>query len=394
MVSARSRCGISSRQPDSKSPNAKPGQRRTLDAASRESASRPIFSGSVAQVNHQLDLISVVLPLYNEVAVLDRLYESIVEHLENCDIRLELIFVNDGSNDESGSTLDQLAARDQRVRVLHLSRNFGHQSAILAGLSHARGDAVIVMDSDLQDSPSSLPEFIRQWRNGHDVVYAVRVHRKENPIKRLLFYGFYRVLNIVSTTPIPNDAGNFGLVDRQVLKHIVDMNETERFYPGLRRWVGFRQIGIPVERGPRHDQRPRVSMMGLFRLAKTAVFSFSSTPLAMFYTISAVSLFVSISFGTFTLYHKLVTGLAIPGWTSTIVIASFFGALNALGIGILGENVVRIHDQVRGRPTYIVARYTNAAEAENDSRTPVKKLEKEVAGGPREGQGTFPTSHG
>jgi dolichol-phosphate mannosyltransferase len=307
-------------------------------------------------------LISVVLPLYNEVAVIRRLHEAVADALARCGCQCEFIFVDDGSGDGSDVLLDRLAACDPRVRVLHLSRNFGHQAAVQAGLLHAQGDAVVVMDSDMQDDPGSLPEFVAHWRAGYDVVYAVRTNRKEGPLKRALFFAFYRLLNLVSSTPLPNDAGNFGLVDRRVAESIAGLGEHDRYYSGLRCWVGFRQIGVPVERGPRHDEKPRVSFLGLVRLAKTALFSFSSAPLGLFYAVSAASLIVCCAFTCFTLYHKLVTGLAIPGWTSTIVVASFFGALNALGIGVLGEYVVRIYDQVRGRPKFIVDRRVNFAE--------------------------------
>jgi len=323
---------------------------------------------------HVVDsVISVVVPLYNEAAVLRVLYEGVMRALERCGSQIELVFVNDGSTDASPGILDRLAAKDGRVQVLHLSRNFGHQAALQAGLAHARGDAVIVMDADLQDDPRALPEFVQQWRNGYDVVYAVRKKRQENIGKRALFYAFYRLLNAVSDTALPNDAGNFGLVDRRVLDSILELPEYDRFFPGLRRWVGFHQIGVPVARAARHDAHPRVSLLGLFRLAKTALFSFSSAPLGMFYGISAMSLAVCGTFASFALYHKLVTGLAIPGWTSMVIVASLFGALNALGISILGEYVVRVYDQVRGRPHYIIARRTNmdtrraaAGETAND----------------------------
>lgn len=315
----------------------------------------------------QDSLISVVLPLYNESAVLARLHSLVSASLETCGCRREIIFVNDGSKDGSDQVLDLLAANDPNVRVLHLSRNFGHQAAVQAGLSHARGDAVIVMDSDLQDDPASLPNLIAAWQDGYDVVYAVRHKRKENVVKRTLFYAFYRLLNSVSRTPMPEDAGNFGLIDRRVAECVANLPEADRYYSGLRGWVGFRQTGVPVERLARHDDTPRVSFMGLVRLAKTALFSFSTVPLGMFYAIAAISMLVCVGFMGFTLYHKLFTHQAILGWTSTVIIGSFFGALNALGIGVLGEYVVRIYDQVRGRPKFIVAREVNQETMDGES---------------------------
>ncbi len=308
-------------------------------------------------------IVSVVLPLYNEAAVLERLMDLVKQALAGCGCRYEILFVNDGSTDDSGEILDRLAQQDPHVRVVHFSRNFGHQPAVQAGLAHATGDAVVLMDSDLQDDPAAIPRFVEKWREGYDVVYAIRVNRKEGLLKRLLFFGFYRVLNLVASTPIPMDAGNFGLMDAKVAREIVELPDHDRYYPGLRRWVGYRQVGVPVERGARHDDEPRVSMRQLWRLAKTAVFSFSSFPLTIFYGISAVSLLVCVTAVSFTLYHKLLTGLAVPGWTSMTMIASFFGAINALGIGILGEYVTRIYDQVRGRPLFIVSRKVNFAHS-------------------------------
>lgn len=303
--------------------------------------------------------LSIVLPLYNEINVLERLVQLVRHAVSRCGCDYEILFVNDGSSDGSGRVLDQLADEDDRIRVIHFSRNFGHQAAVHAGLSHASGDAVVVMDSDLQDDPSCLPEFLAKWRQGYDVVYAVRTDRKENLLKRFLFFAFYRVLNLVSRTPIPRDAGNFCLVDRRVAVQISELHDRDRFFPGLRSWVGFRQIGVPVERLARHDDRPRVSLFGLFRLAMSAIFSFSTIPLTVFYLISAVSLFIAAALTCFVFYHKLWTGLAIPGWASITLTGSLYGALNALGIGILGEYVVRIYDQVRAHPLFLVARRVN-----------------------------------
>lgn len=304
-------------------------------------------------------LVSVVLPVYNEAAVLDELVLLVEEALSECGCRFEILFVNDGSTDGTPDALDALAVRDPNVRVLHLSRNFGHQAAVHAGLCHARGDAVVIMDSDLQDDPRAIRKFLEQWADGYDVVYAVRRDRKEMIVKRGLFYAFYRVLNAVSRTPMPMDAGNFGLMDHRVVRQIAALCEVDRYFPGLRNWVGFRQTGVAVERGRRYDDQPRVSLAGLFRLAKTAIFSFSSFPLTFFYAIAALSLATCLGVTGYALFHKVVTELAIPGWASTTIVASFFGALNALGIGILGEYTIRIYDQVRNRPQYIVARTTN-----------------------------------
>ncbi len=308
-------------------------------------------------------LVSVVLPVYNEGHVLVELLRRVERALRKTGARFEIIFVNDGSTDSSPRVLDQLARRHANVRVLHFSRNFGHQPAVQAGLAHARGDAVVLMDSDLQDEPEAIVRFVAEWQKGHDVVYAVRSERQEQWWKRCLFAGFHRTLAALSDVRIPVDAGNFCLIDARVARQITALGETDRYLPGLRSWVGFKQIGIPVRRNPRYDEKPRVSLAGLWRLAKTAIFSFSSFPLRVFYWIGFSSLAVFVGLSGFSLLCKLCTSLAIPGWTSQVLVASFFGAINALGISMLGEYVSRIYDQVRGRPLYIVDREVSGAGA-------------------------------
>jgi len=314
--------------------------------------------------------ISVVLPVFNETAILRELTRQIVSVMEGDRLDFEVVYVNDGSSDGSRENLDALGAEDERIVVVHLSRNFGHQPAVQAGLEHAKGDVIIVMDSDLQDDPKAIPRFLDQWENGSDVVYAQRFNRKENAARRFLFFSFYRVLNSIADSPIPADAGNFGLMDRKVVDALLQLPERDRFFPGLRSWAGFCQTGIPVERAARHDDHPRVSLMGLFRLAKTAIFSFSGFPLKFFYLVAAISACVCAASVGFVLWHKMFTGLAIPGWASTIITASFFGALNALGISILGEYVIRIYDQVRSRPVYLADSIVNRKRLNGVSSRP------------------------
>lgn len=303
--------------------------------------------------------VSIVLPVYNEAGVLSRLVNGLRDALREVRCDAEIVFVDDGSTDGSADLLDALAESDPQIRVVHFSRNFGHQAAVQAGLLHASGDVLVLMDSDLQDDPAAIPRMLEMWQQGFDVVYAVRTERKESYLKRALFTSFYRLLNAISQTPMPLDAGNFGLIDRKVAERIAHLIDRDRFFPGLRRWVGFRQTGIPVERLARYDDNPRVSLRGLFRLAKTAIFGFSTFPLTVFYWIAGLSAGAFLAVATFALYHRLISGLAIPGWTSITLVAAFFGAINALGIAILGEYVARIYDQVRSRPQFIVARKLN-----------------------------------
>ena len=318
-----------------------------------------VFS-STAHRRHADDvLVSVVTPVYNEAEVLPTLLDSVTASLVTCGVDYEIVFVNDGSSDASGRVLDSFAAGDQHVSVVHLARNFGHQAAVQAGLAHARGDAVVLMDSDMQDAPEAIPRFLEQWWAGYDVVYALRTDRKEHPIKRLMFSAFHRLMSRMANVPIPADAGIFGLVDRQIVDRIVAMGESDRYFPGLRSWAGSRQTGIEVARNARYDDEPRVSIFGLVRLAKTAIFSFSTFPLTVFYIIGGLAGLLFVMIGGYSLFCRLFTDLAIPGWTSHVLIGSFFGALNAIGICILGEYVVRIYDQVRGRPLYLVDRRVN-----------------------------------
>jgi dolichol-phosphate mannosyltransferase len=304
-------------------------------------------------------LLSVVLPVFNEAQVLERLVHQVADAAVDCKLEFEIVLVNDGSTDGSAEVLDGLAAKSTSLKVVHLSRNFGHQAAVHAGLCHASGDAIVLMDSDFQDSPAAIPVFVEKWRAGADVVYALRAGRKEPRWKRCLFAAFHRLLSKLTRRMIPVDAGNFSLIDGHVARQVAGLAERDRYLPGLRSWVGFRQEAIAVERQARYDDRPRVSLWGLFRLAKTAILSFSTFPLAVFYFLGLTALLLFVALASFSLFCKLFTDLAIPGWTSHILSASFFGALNALGISVLGEYVVRIYDQVRNRPVFLVDRTVN-----------------------------------
>ncbi len=213
----------------------------------------------------------------------------------------------------------------------------------------------------MQDAPETLPRFLAEWQAGYDVVYAVRTGRRERLWKRFLFAGFYRLLAAVSHTRIPLDAGNFSLMDARVVREIVRLGEHDRYLPGLRSWVGFKQTGVEVRREARYDGQPRVSLRGLWRLAKTAIFSFSTFPLAVFTFIGCSALATFLMLASYALFCRLFTDLAVPGWTSHVLIGSFFGAVNALGISMLGAYVARIYDQVRNRPLYVVAREVNFA---------------------------------
>jgi dolichol-phosphate mannosyltransferase len=271
----------------------------------------------------------------------------------------QLMLVNDGSTDGSDEVLDELAATyPDEVAVLHLSRNFGHAAAVSAGLEHCAADIVVLMDADLQDDPGAIAAMLEQWRQGYDVVYAVRSTRDAAFSSRIVFAAFYRLLGWMAAIRMPNDAGNFGLMDRRVVDALLALPERNRYLPGLRAWLGFRQTGVAVPRRKRYDGRSRVGLRGLWKLAMNAIFSFSYVPLFAFRFLGLATLGLSLFLILFALYHKLVSGLAIPAWTSQLLAISFFGGINLLGIGIVGEYVARIYDEVKRRPAYLIDRVT------------------------------------
>ncbi len=305
------------------------------------------------------ETLSVVAPVYNERESIAAFVEEVISELERLPVAYDLILVNDGSTDGSGKALDACAAAyPGRVTVLHLTRNFGMEPAIDAGLRCARGDAVIVLDSDMQDDPKAFGAFIEKWREGHDVVYAVRASRQETAPRRTLFWLFYRLLGAIANIPLPADASNFALMDRCVVDALLAMPERNRFMRGLRAWVGFRQAGINTARRSRYDRHTRLGLRGQWTLAMNAIFAFSYVPLFLFRLAGAASLVLSFVLIAWTLYHKLIAGLEVEAWASQLVTTSFFGGINLLGIGIVGEYVARIHDEVKGRPNYLVQRVT------------------------------------
>jgi dolichol-phosphate mannosyltransferase len=316
--------------------------------------------------------LSVVAPVFNEARIIAAFVDEAQQQL--CDIPAlggwEIVLVDDGSTDGSAEILDAAAQRyPGRVKVLHLARNFGHTAAVSAGLDHASGDAVVLMDSDLQDDPKAIPRMVEKWREGYRVVYAIRSSREEPVWKRLLFTSFYRLLRMLSDTPFPVDAGNYSLMDRRVVEILQCLPERNRYLPGVRAWAGFRQVGLAVPRRPRHDDRPRVGIRGLWRLSMNAIFSFSYVPLLIFRLIGAFSLGLSLLLMSYAIGYKLFSTSTIPAWTSQIVAVSFFGGLNIFGIGILGEYIARIYDELKGRPVYVIDRRVAAAPDACDSAT-------------------------
>ena len=305
--------------------------------------------------------VSIVIPVYNEVENLAVLYDRLVKALEEAAISFEVVFVDDGSTDESVKCLNDLSVSDKRVVVVELARNFGHQVAITAGLDFARGRGIVVMDADLQDPPEVLPQFIDKWREGHDVVYAIRERRKESWILRLSYAMFYRVLHHIAHIDIPLDAGDFCIMDRRVVELLKQMPERNRFVRGIRSWVGFNQVGLPFERHERHAGQSKYTVGRLMLLALDGLISFSYVPLrvitALGLSVSVVSLLLAIFF----FVKKLLYGLSPPGYASIIVSIFFLAGIQLITLGVIGEYVGRIFEEAKRRPMYVLRRVSRAA---------------------------------
>ncbi|MEI7769585.1 MAG: glycosyltransferase family 2 protein, partial [Chloroflexales bacterium] len=297
-----------------------------------------------------------VFPAFNEQENLPALYARLLGALDPLGVSYEIVFVNDGSRDRTLPMLQQLSAADPRVLVIDLARNFGHQIAISAGLDHARGRAVIIMDGDLQDPPEVLPEFIAKWREGHDVVYAVRAQRKEGPLKRAAYTLFYRLLKQVSSIDIPLDAGDFCIMDRRVVDLLSGMPERNRFVRGIRSWVGLDQVGLAYERHARHAGRPKYTLSRLIYLALDGLISFSYLPLRMISLAGLGVSLMSILIAIFYTIQKLTVGLSPPGFATLVVAIFFLSGIQLITIGVIGEYVGRIFEEVKGRPLYVVRR--------------------------------------
>lgn len=300
-------------------------------------------------------MYSIIIPIYNEAETLHVLRERLASALYPFGESFEVILIDDGSKDNSFELLRQIHAADARFKVLRLSRNFGHQVAISAGLDFARGEAVILMDGDLQDPPELLPKMIEKWKEGYQVVYTVKRSRKENRIKRFAFKMFYRILHALSSIQIPMDAGNFSLIDKKVVDVLRQIPERHRYISGLRAWVGFRQIGIEYDRGPRFAGEPQMSFGRLVQLALDGIFSFSNVPLRIASYMGFLSAVVAFAGGLFVVYEKLFTDKAILGWASTICTITFLGGLILMTLGVIGEYIGRIYDEVKQRPLYIIS---------------------------------------
>jgi dolichol-phosphate mannosyltransferase len=305
--------------------------------------------------------ISIVIPCFNEEEVLPELFRRVNAAAETWKKDWEVICVDDGSRDKTWAFLAVQHQRDPRWRGVSLARNFGHQTAVSAGIHYADGDAVVVMDADLQDPPEELGRFIEEWQNGFDVVYAVREKRKEGWAKRCSYWVFYRLLSRIVSFPIPEDSGDFCLMDRKVVEVLRAMPERNRFVRGLRAWVGFRQQGLAYERRERSAGAAKYDLRKLFRLAFDGICSFSTAPLRLVFYIGLWVSFLSFLGILFTLGQKLFSdfyarhGFAeVQGFTTIVTSVLFLGGIQLISLGIIGEYLGRVYDEVKRRPPWVI----------------------------------------
>ena len=299
--------------------------------------------------------LSIVIPLYNEEEVFPLLKKRLVEILDSFDVLCEVVLVNDGSSDDTPRLMSDLCKEDGRFVSVFLSRNFGHQTAITAGLSYSNAkEAVMVMDGDLQDPPELLIDFYQKLKEGYDVVYAVRKNRKEGWLKKLTYKIYYRLLKNLSSYKIPLDSGDFGMMSKRVVDVILNMPEESRFIRGMRAWVGFSQTFIEYSRDAREAGEPKYSFKMLLQLAFNGIFNFSELPVRAITKLGLVSISVSLTYLIYNLVKKFYFGSVPEGYTSLLFSIVLFSGVQLISIGILGEYILRIFFQVKNRPTFIV----------------------------------------
>ncbi len=302
--------------------------------------------------------VSVVIPIYNEQEVVDALHRAISEVMEGTGESWEVVYVNDGSSDASLEMLRKHQAEDPHVVIVELSRNWGHQPALTAGLQVARGQAVVLMDGDFQDPPEVVPKLIAAWRDGAEVVVAQRRTRTETGFRTWAYPLFYKFLGYLSDFPIPLNAGIFGLLDRQVVDSINALAENNRYLPGLRAWVGFKTSVVYYDRADRAAGKPKQTFFKLMKYGLDAIFSFSYKPLRLSLVLGFITALLAMLYAAFLVVTRLagwqITGPVVWGYTSTIVTVLFMGGIQLVCMGLLGEYIGRIYDEVKRRPLFLI----------------------------------------
>ena len=309
--------------------------------------------------------VSMVIPMYYEEKVVDECYKRVKEVLDNLKkYEYEIIFINDGSKDKTLEILEEIAKKDEKVKVISFSRNFGHQAAVTAGLKEVTGDVVVIIDADLQDPPELIPEMLNLWEEGNEVVYGKRKARSGESIFKLMTAKmFYKTLNALSDVDIPKDTGDFRLVDRKVVDQMNSLPEHNKFLRGLWSWLGFKQYAFEYERKERFAGETKYPLKKMLKLASDGIISFSSKPIKLVGALGIISIAISIILFIYAIvaYIFKFEGLS-AGWTSIIVAVSFFSGVQLLSLWIISEYIGRIYDESKGRPQYIVEKKINIKE--------------------------------
>ncbi|MGG0738285.1 glycosyltransferase family 2 protein [Niallia taxi] len=304
--------------------------------------------------NEKVDY-SIVIPVYNEEEVIEHTYERLKTVMQSADGNYELLFINDGSKDRSVDILLQLSEQDKTIKIVDFSRNFGHQIAITAGMDYAAGNAIVIIDADLQDPPELILEMIQKWKEGYDVVYAKRTARKgETFFKKQTASAFYRTLRAMTEIDIPIDTGDFRLIDRKVCDQMNNIHEKNRFVRGLVSWVGFKQTAVEYERDERFAGETKYPLKRMLKLSLDGITSFSYKPLKLANYLGASLSVIGFVYMLIVLYQKLFTSTTVTGWSSIIVIQLFFSGITLMMLGVIGEYIGRIYDEAKNRPLYIV----------------------------------------
>ena len=300
-------------------------------------------------------LLSLVVPVYNEEESIDIFLDTVSALMERDGLRFEIVFVNDGSRDNTLAHLLDRSTADARLRVVNLSRNFGKEAALTAGIDYARGDVIVPMDIDLQDPPELIEPFMARWREGYDVVYGVRAQRPwDTAAKRLSANWFYRIFNSMSPVRIPEHVGDFRLVDRRAVEVLRQLPERNRFMKGLFAWVGFNAIGVPYERPQRAAGFSKFNMWRLWNFALDGVVSFSTAPLRAWFYVGVAIAGIAVLYALFIITRVLILGIDTPGYASLIIVVLLMGAIQLLSLGIIGEYLGRLFLEVKSRPIYVV----------------------------------------
>jgi polyisoprenyl-phosphate glycosyltransferase len=300
-----------------------------------------------------MELISIVVPVYNEESNLNLLYERICKSLIN--FKIEIIFVNDGSTDNSYNIIIELLKNDEKIKLINFSRNFGHEAATTAGVENCMGDCAIIIDADLQDPPEIIPEMIKLWKNGNEVVYGIRDSRDgETILKKITSNLFYKFIDKFSDTKIPKNTGDFRLIDKKVIEEFKKLKEKNRFFRGLISWTGYKQTGIRFKREKRNSGITKYNYWKLIKLAIDSITSFSIKPLAIITVTGFIVSLISFFLGIFYIVQRIFFKYPGDGWTSIIVLIIFFGGFQIFISGIIGEYIARMFIEVKNRPLYII----------------------------------------